>query len=111
MREKLLVHDKIFMKYIENSKDTMAMKSSLQDLLIAYQTAFNILVAGYAQVKVLAISGGNYYSKLEFIIAEITAESDKLLLATVYRPPKTGFLQEFENFLLELFTIQSRYLR
>jgi len=37
MREKLLVHDKIFMKYIGNSKDTVAMKSSLQDLFIAYQ--------------------------------------------------------------------------
>jgi len=48
MREKLLVHDKIFMKYIGNSKDTVAMKSSLQDLFIAYQIAFNILVAGYA---------------------------------------------------------------
>jgi len=50
MREKLLTHDKIFMKYIGNSKDTVAMKSSLQDLFIAYQTAFNTLVAGYAQV-------------------------------------------------------------
>jgi len=50
MREKLLVHDKIFMKYIGNSKDTVAMKSSLQDLFIAYQTAFNTLVAAYAQV-------------------------------------------------------------
>jgi len=48
MREKLLVHDKIFMKYIGNSKDTVAMKSSLQDLFIAYQIVFNILVAGYA---------------------------------------------------------------
>jgi len=50
MREKLLVHDKFFMKFIGSSKDTVAMKSSLQDLFIAYQTAFNTLVAGYAQV-------------------------------------------------------------
>jgi len=50
MREKLLVHDKFFMKFIGSSRDTVAMKSSLQELFIAYQTAFNTLVTGYAQV-------------------------------------------------------------
>jgi len=50
MREKLLVHDRFFMKFIGSSRDTVAMKSSLQDLFVAYQTAFNTLVTGYAQV-------------------------------------------------------------
>jgi len=56
MREKMLVHDKFFMKYIGSSKDTIAMKSSLQELFIAYQTAFNTLVTGYAQVANLLTS-------------------------------------------------------
>jgi len=56
------------------------------------------------KVRVLATSGGNYCGKPEFLIAEIQSETDKLLLATVYRPLKTGFLYEFENTLLELFT-------
>jgi len=50
MREKLLTHDKFFMKFIGNSKDSVAMKTSLQDLFVAYQIAFNTLVVGYAQV-------------------------------------------------------------
>jgi len=56
MREKMLVHDKLFMKYIGSSKDTSWMKSSLQDLFIAYQTAFNTFVTGYAQVANLLTS-------------------------------------------------------
>jgi len=56
------------------------------------------------KVKVLATSEGVYQGKPEFLIVEIASNSDKLLLATVYRPPKTGFLHEFENTLLELFT-------
>jgi len=56
MREKMLVHDKFFMKYIGSSKNTVAMKSSLQDLFIAYQTAFNTLISGYAQVANLLTS-------------------------------------------------------
>jgi len=50
MREKLLMHDKYFMKFIGNSKNTVAMKSSFQVLFIAYQTVFITLVAGYVQV-------------------------------------------------------------
>lgn len=50
MRQKLLTHDRFFMKFLGTSKDTIAAKSSLQDLFTAYQTAFNTLVTGYLQV-------------------------------------------------------------
>jgi len=63
-----------------------------------------LYVSSSLGVKVLATSGSVYCGKPEYIIAEITAGPDRLLLATVYRPPKTGFLQEFENILLDLFT-------
>lgn len=47
---KLLSHDRLFMKFLSNSKDTVAVKTNLQDLFLAYQTAFNTMVAGYGQV-------------------------------------------------------------
>lgn len=50
MRAKLLTHDKLFMKFLSSSKDTVAMKTSLQDLFVAYQTAFNSILTGYVQV-------------------------------------------------------------
>lgn len=48
-------------------------------------------------IKVLSMSEGEYSAKPEFIIAEVTTCSEKLLLATMYRPPKVGFLSDFEN--------------
>jgi len=63
-----------------------------------------LYVSSTLKIKILATSEVVYYGKPEFIIAEFTAEPDKLLLATVYRSPKIGFLQEFENILLDLFT-------
>jgi len=72
MREKMLVHDKFFMKYIGNSKDTIAMKSSLQDLFIVYQTAFNTLVTGYAQVANLLTSTESCRSTIIKICAGIS---------------------------------------
>lgn len=50
MRSKLLSHDRIFMKFLGNSKDTIPMKTGLQDLHLAYQTAFNSILNGYLQV-------------------------------------------------------------
>lgn len=56
------------------------------------------------KTTVLASSDECYSKKPEFLIAEVTAGTNKLLLATVYRPPKIGFLKEFEDTLLNFFT-------
>lgn len=50
MRKKLLQHDRFFLKFLSSSKDTVSMKTTLQDLFTSYQTAFNSLVVGYSQV-------------------------------------------------------------
>jgi len=69
-----------------------------------------LFVSFSLRVKVLATSGGDYCGKPEFLIAEIQSGTNKLLLATVYRPPKTGFLNEFENTLLEHFVNYSNLI-
>jgi len=69
-----------------------------------------VYVAFSMGVTVLATSGGDYCGKPEFLIVEIQSNSDKLLLATVYRPPKTGYLYEFENSILEFFVNYSNLI-
>jgi len=57
--------------------------------------------------SIIARSDERYCGKPEFIVAEISLNgSSKLLLAVVYRPPKVGYLNEFENLFLDL---QNRY--
>jgi len=69
-----------------------------------------LYVENSLKVRVLATSGGVYCRKPEFLIVEIQSNTEKLLLASVYRPPKTGFLHEFEDTLLELFSDYSNLI-
>jgi len=50
-----------------------------------------LYVSSTLKIKVLATSEGVYCGKPEFIIAEIIAELDKLLLAIVYRPQRPAY--------------------
>lgn len=63
-----------------------------------------MLIISSLKVKILSTSGGIHCSKPEFLIAEISSNLDKILIATVYRPPHIGFIAEFESTLLQLFS-------
>lgn len=53
--------------------------------------------------SIVARSEEQYDKNPEYIVAEIFSEvTAKLLLAVVYRPPNTGYLNEFENIYMDL---------
>lgn len=50
----------------------------------------------HLRASVICSSTGSQFRKPEIIIAEISSTvTSKLLLAVVYRPPNTGYLNEF----------------
>lgn len=52
--------------------------------------------------KIIAQSDGPYSARPEFLIVEMLFNKQKLLVAVVYRPPKIGYMNEFETILLNL---------
>ena len=49
-----------------------------------------------------SVSPPTRVQKPDYVILEICLSSSKLLLACIYRPPKAGFLQDFENDLCDV---------
>jgi hypothetical protein len=52
--------------------------------------------------KILSYSSPHYCSRPEFLFIEIVINNIKFLLGVCYKPPKIGFLSDFENNLLGL---------
>lgn len=60
-------------------------------------------LSDFLRASILCSSAGSLTVKPEFIAAEVLFEdSSKLLLAVVYRPPNSGYLNEFFQLFLEL---------
>jgi hypothetical protein len=59
-----------------------------------------IYLRSHISSKVLCHSLPHYCSKPEYLFIEIAINNTKCLLSVCYRPPKIGFLSEFENALL-----------
>lgn len=55
------------------------------------------------KAKILVTSGNIYCKRPEYIIMELSPDNvSKFLLATVYRPPHSGYLAEFEDCFIRL---------
>lgn len=61
-------------------------------------------ISNLLNITILAQSNGEYCKKPEYMIAEVLVGSEKILVASVYRPPKIGFLNEFEDKLLDIYS-------
>jgi hypothetical protein len=59
-----------------------------------------IYLRSHIPYKVLFHSPSHYCSKPEYLFIEVIINNSKCLLSVCYRPPKIGFLSEFENALL-----------
>lgn len=65
-----------------------------------------VYVQSNIEVKILSSSPSEHENKPEYIILEVKLQSDKILFACVYRPPKVGYL---ETFIEDLCTFIPKY--
>lgn len=64
-----------------------------------------VYVHNSLKAKLITHSPENYEGKPEFIFIEVKSGISKILIGCVYRPPKKGFLTEFEAAFLNLYSL------